>query len=61
MSDFTNLFISNTPISHFDDMTNSKIELTQMNVSKYYKMVYLLIKKNNKPINPEFYKTLVVK
>jgi hypothetical protein len=61
MSDFTNLFISNTNMSHIDDKTGTKIELTQFNVSKYFKDVYLLVKKNNNAINPKFYNMMITK
>jgi hypothetical protein len=42
-------------IQYYDETTDLFIELTQNNINKYYKDVYILAKKNNDPIPIEFY------
>lgn len=61
MSDFIeNPFISKMIMFHCKD-DGDTIELDMMNVSKYYKDVYFLVKKNNTIIPPEFYSKMIPK
>ncbi len=51
-----NPFLNNkTIIQHTVEATGDVVELDQINVAKYFNHVYILVKKNNKPINPDFY------
>lgn len=51
-----NSMLNNTcNITINDEDTNQKILLTPDNISKYFKDVYILVKKNNTPIPAEFY------
>ena len=50
-----------TSINHIDEIMQESITLTQMNISKYYSHVFLLVKKNMKPIHPDFYNYQVQK
>ena len=50
-----NPFITSSLLVHFDELSNSNIELDSNNISKYYDTVFILIKKNNFIIPSEFY------
>ena len=55
MSIIQNPFLSNKNITHYDNTTNESVILTQLNVAKYYKEVYVLCKRNSDKISSEFY------
>lgn len=56
MTDFIdNIFIPKGSMTHNDPITSETIEITQMNVSKYFKYVYIVCKKNNNMIPSDFY------
>lgn len=42
-------------IQHYEDISEMFIDLTPFNIQKFYKEVYVLVKKNNEPIPVEFY------
>ena len=51
-----NPFLNNkNPINYHDDNTDTIIDLDQSNIGKYFNCVYILVKRNNKPILVEFY------
>lgn len=51
-----NPFLNNkNPISYHDDNSDTIIELDQSNIGKYFDSVYILVKKNDKPIPVDFY------
>jgi len=49
------LLTSSHELYIMDELTNERITLTKVNISKYYKYVYLLVKKDNTPISDDFY------
>jgi hypothetical protein len=56
MSFIENPFLNNrNTFVHYDENLGQNVELDQMNIAKYYQSVYLLLKKNNQIIPPEFY------
>ena len=62
MSHIENILINkNTTLSFFDNKLGNDIVLTQKNVSKYFSYVYVLVKKNDIPIESEFYNWQVPK
>jgi hypothetical protein len=48
-------------ITYFDETLNKNIELDQKNIYKYFKHVFILVKKNNKNIPVEFYNRVISK
>ena len=57
MSYIENPFLNNkTTLFHIEEATGDVVELDQQNIAKYYQHIYIIVKRNNKPINPEFYK-----
>ena len=56
MSIIENPFLNNkTTLFHIEESSGDVVELNQQNIAKYYQHIYILAKKNNKPINPDFY------
>jgi hypothetical protein len=56
MSYIENPFLNNkTTLFHNEEATGDVVELDQQNIAKYYQHIYIIVKRNNKPINPEFY------
>lgn len=56
MSTIENPFLNNkTIIQHTDEVNGNVVELDQNNIAKYFSHIYILVKKNNTPINPDFY------
>jgi hypothetical protein len=56
MSIVENPFLNNkTTLFHIDETSGDVIELNQQNIAKYYQHIYIIVKRNDNPINPEFY------
>ena len=56
MSFIENPFLNNkTTLFYNEENTGDIVELDQQNIAKYYQHVYIIVKRNNNPINPEFY------
>jgi len=56
MSIIENPFLNNkTSLFYNEETTGDVVELDQQNIAKYYKHIYIIVKRNNNPINPEFY------
>ena len=56
MSIIENPFLNNkTTLFHLEETSGDVVELNQQNVAKYYQYIYIVVKRNNSPINPEFY------
>jgi hypothetical protein len=56
MSVIENPFLNNkTTLFHNEENSGDIIELDQQNIAKYYQHIYIIVKRNNNPINPEFY------
>ncbi len=51
-----NPFISRTKITYYDDKTDEQIDITNENIHKYYKSVYILVKVDKIKIPSDFYK-----
>lgn len=50
-----NPFVNKKFLSKYNNETETKIELDQSNIGKYYRSVFVLAKKNKSPVPPEFY------
>ena len=56
MSIIENPFLNNkTTLFHLEETSGDVVELDQQNIAKYYQYIYIVVKRNNSPINPEFY------
>jgi hypothetical protein len=56
MSIVENPFLNNkTTLFHLEETSGDLVELDQKNIAKYYQYIYIIAKRNNSPINPEFY------
>ena len=56
MSDLIdNPFLNKSQLIHRDESKDEDIMLTQLNISKYYRVAYILVKRNNDTIPSEFY------
>lgn len=55
MSIVENPFLYNNTMEYSDESTNTTVILDQKNVAKYFRNVYLLVKRNNYTVPSEFY------
>ena len=55
MSIIENPFLNNKTSLFHNEESGDIVELNQQNIAKYYQHIYIIVKRNNNPINPEFY------